>query len=57
MKVFLMYKDHDFDVQQELPWNEPELTQDLELDTLFNAMALGDYFLQDSVLKKLSSPV
>ena len=35
MKVFLMYKDRDFDVQQELPWNEPELTQDLELDTLF----------------------
>jgi DNA mismatch repair ATPase MutS len=51
MKVFLMYKDHDFDVQQELPWNEPELTQDLELDTLFNAMALGDYYLQDAVKK------
>ena len=51
MKVFLMYKDHDFDVQQELPWNEPELTQDLELDTLFNAMALGDYFLQDAAKK------
>ena len=29
MKVFLMYKDHVFDVQQDLPWNEPELTQDL----------------------------
>ena len=55
MKVFLLYKDRDFDVQQELPWNEPELTQDLELDTLFIAMALGDYFLQDAVKKVIFS--
>ena len=45
MKTFLMYKDHDFDLQRELPLNEPALTQDLELNTLFNAMALGDKFL------------
>ncbi len=51
MKVFLMYKDRDFDVQQQLPWNAPDLTQDLELDTLFNAMAPGDEFLRESVQK------
>lgn len=45
MKVFLMYRDLDFDPQQKLPPNEAALTQDLELNTLFNAMALGDKFL------------
>jgi DNA mismatch repair ATPase MutS len=45
MKVFLMYRDRDFNPQQELPWNERDLIQDLELNTLFNAMALGDKFL------------
>lgn len=42
IKVFLMYRDQDFDLQRPLPWNEPTLTQDLELNTLFEAMALGD---------------
>lgn len=45
MKVFLMYRDRDFDLEQELPSNEGALTQDLELNTLLNAMAMGDYFL------------
>jgi len=45
MKAFLMYQDQDFDLQQKLPSNEQALTQDLELNTLFNAMALGDKFL------------
>jgi DNA mismatch repair ATPase MutS len=45
MKVFLMFKGHDFDLQQKLPWNEPALTQDLALNTLFNAMAPDDKFL------------
>jgi DNA mismatch repair ATPase MutS len=47
MKAFLMYKDRDFDLQQKLPWNEQALTQDLELTTLLDAMALGDKFLLD----------
>ncbi|MBE3560722.1 MAG: DNA mismatch repair protein MutS [Ktedonobacteraceae bacterium] len=51
MKVFLMHHDRDFDLQQPLPANAQELTQDLELHTLFNAMALGDTFLFD-VAKK-----
>ena len=45
MKAFLLYQDHDFDLQQKLPPNEQALIQDLELNTLFNAMALGDKFL------------
>jgi len=45
MKAFLMYRDRDFDRQRKLPANEAALTQDLELDTLFDAMAQGDKFL------------
>ena len=60
MKAFLMYPDQDFEAKQKLPFNEAALTQDLELNTLFNAMALGDEFLFDaakqSVLSSLDSP-
>jgi len=47
MKAFLMFKGQDVDLRRKLPWNEPALTQDLELNTMFNAMALGDKFLFD----------
>jgi hypothetical protein len=53
MKVFLMNRDRDFDFQQNLPWNEEALIQDLELGTLFNAMALGDKFLFEVAKKAL----
>ncbi len=45
MKAFLLYRDQDFDWQRKLSPNTPALIQDLELNTLFNAMALGDKFL------------
>jgi DNA mismatch repair ATPase MutS len=45
MKAFLMFRDHDFDLKGKLPSNEQALTQDLELNTVFNSMALGDEFL------------
>jgi DNA mismatch repair ATPase MutS len=45
MKAFLMLKGQDFNLKRKLPPNEQALTQDLELPTLFNAMALGDEFL------------
>jgi len=45
MKVFLMHRERDSDPKQKLPPNKAALTQDLELITLFNAMALGDKFL------------
>jgi hypothetical protein len=45
MKAFLMHRDCDFDMNRPAPVNEAALVQDLELDTLFNAMALDDKFL------------
>jgi len=60
MKAFLMYPDQDFDLQQPLPANEQALTQDLELNTLLNAMARGDKFLynvdQKALLTGLYNP-
>jgi DNA mismatch repair ATPase MutS len=55
MKAFLMFKDKDFDLEQKLPPGEPALTQDLELKTLFNAMALGNDFLFEVVKKAVFS--
>jgi len=55
MKAFLMFRDQDFDQRGKLPWNEKALIQDLELDTLFNAMALGDPFLFEVAKKALLS--
>jgi hypothetical protein len=37
--------DPALNLQQLLPWNEAALTQDLGVDILLNAMALGDNFL------------
>jgi hypothetical protein len=45
MKAYLMYRDADFDLESELPPNEADLMQDLELETLLDAMARGDEFL------------
>ena len=45
MKAFLMHADRDFDLEQKPPWNEQALLQDLELPSLFSAMAQGDEFL------------
>jgi hypothetical protein len=46
-----MYIDRDFDQKGEISPNEAALTQDLELDTLFGAMAAGDKFLLEVVKK------
>ncbi|HPH98650.1 MAG TPA: hypothetical protein PKW33_21960 [Anaerolineaceae bacterium] len=45
MKAYLMFRDQDFDPKGSLPVNTPDLIHDLELNTLINAMALGDRFL------------
>jgi DNA mismatch repair ATPase MutS len=48
VKVLLMYNDRDFNPKElTLPTNEQSLTQDLELNTLFYAMSLGDNYLYD----------
>lgn len=72
MKVFLMHTDRDFKLQGQieqrypyryvlpLPPAKAALIQDLELDTLFNAMAQGDEFLFDmakqAIFSSLDSP-
>lgn len=60
MKAFLMHRDQDFSLPRELPPNEAALTQDLELTTLFDAMASGDEFLfgvaRTAVLSSLTEP-
>lgn len=55
MKAYLMYKDKDFDLKCKLPSSEQALTEDLALDTLLNAMALGDSFLFEVARKAMLS--
>ncbi len=61
MKVRLMYKDLDFDIKQSLPSNEQDLLDDLELATLFDAMAANDNFLYEvakiSILSSIKNDV
>lgn len=57
MKAFLLFRDRDFDLQRPLPPHAPALTQDLELTTLFNAMALGDKFVFEVAREAVLSSV
>ena len=47
MKVFLMARDRDFGLQEAVLWNAAALKQDLELDTLLDALAGGDAFVRE----------
>lgn len=51
MKARLLHRDQDFDWQAALPWQAEALIKDLELTTLFNAMAQGDKFILEVVEK------
>ncbi len=55
-----MHRSRAFNLQEALPPNESELMQDLELNTLFDAMAQGDPFLfetaRKAVLSSLTDP-
>ncbi|KWR85193.1 MutS-related protein [Pseudomonas sp. PI1] len=46
MKAYLMFPQADFDLEREPPQHAEALVQDLELDTLFDAMADDDKFLR-----------
>lgn len=46
MKVFLMYPDRDFDIEAKLAPRSIDLTADLGLDILLDAMASDDDFLR-----------
>ena len=45
MKVFLLAKDSDFDLDKPPPSNESALVQDLELEKIFQVMSGGDKFV------------
>lgn len=51
MKTLLLYKNRNFDMNQELPWNEQILVQDLGLNVVIDVMAQGDEFLYDVAYK------
>ena len=55
MKAFLMHRDTDFELDRMLPPHADALMQDLALETLLGAMALGDKFLFDVARKALLS--
>jgi DNA mismatch repair ATPase MutS len=59
MKAHLLFREQDFDIEEDLPPNAPELLLDLDLNILFENMACGDTFLYDIakqvVLKGLTS--
>ncbi len=60
MKAYLMHRGRDLDLGQPLPVNAQALEQDLELTTLFHAMARGDAYLRElvekAVLASLTDP-
>jgi hypothetical protein len=56
----LHYRNADqaaLDIRQLLPWNQAELTQDLGLEVLFNAMAARDKFLFEAAMVGVLSGV
>ena len=52
-----MHPNRDFDPKQEPPANAAALAQDLELDTVLGAMALGDDLTDELVKPKFSQPL
>ncbi|HTR05809.1 MAG TPA: DNA mismatch repair protein MutS [Paraburkholderia sp.] len=53
MKAWLLYAERDFDWHRDERWNERTLTQDLELATVYGAMAAGDAFIEGVARKVL----
>lgn len=60
MKAHLMYQNRDFDNELKITPHEQILTQDLELNTLFDAMANDDKFIMEvarrAVFSSLNNP-
>ncbi len=53
MKAFLLHRNRDFDLERALPANESDLCRDLELDTLFQAIAANDELVFDVAKKAI----
>ncbi|WP_043284247.1 MutS-related protein [Paraburkholderia oxyphila] len=51
MKACLLHVASDFPWRRDEYWNERTLNQDLELNTVYQAMAAGDEYLYDTVRK------
>jgi hypothetical protein len=51
VKAHLLYRDRDLDLERPSPANAEALERDLELTTLFDAMARGDEYLRELVEK------
>jgi DNA mismatch repair ATPase MutS len=60
VKAFLMHRDKDFELDQTYPPYHADLSQDLGLEPILEAMAAGDTFLLDvarkAVLTSLTDP-
>ncbi len=52
-----MHRDVDFELERELPAEEAELTKDLELSTLWEAMEGGDQFLFEVARRAMLQPL
>jgi DNA mismatch repair ATPase MutS len=57
VKAYLMHRDADLDLEQELPRNTEILEEDLEIGTLLNVMAAGDEFLWEIAQRGLLLPL
>lgn len=57
MNVFLMHPEKDFSLESNTPPDETALIQDLELNTLFEAMAQGDQFIFHLQSSKTGHPL
>jgi DNA mismatch repair ATPase MutS len=53
VKVRLMHRERDLDLEAPLPSNEEALTQDLGLDTIFDVMGAGDEFVREVARRAL----
>jgi hypothetical protein len=53
VKVYLLHQAQDFDFEAGLPAGHEDVTQDLELTTLLEAMAAGDGFVSEASTKVL----
>jgi DNA mismatch repair ATPase MutS len=47
MKVNLLFRDRVYETSDSIPWNSKDLEKDLDLETIFNAMAGKDAYVYD----------
>ena len=55
MKSYLLYSMKDFEWEKELTIHQKTLIQDLELESLFQNMSMGDKLIYDIIKKVIPS--